>query len=98
MLIYSALIIFNVLKAAMGGLLGLGLGVSFISVIEVIVYLMKTLIRFIFLSACSDDKNTDEKIETPHNEDKSKWPSNSTIFTNDSVTSSPSEVALGTLC
>ena len=74
----------------MGGLLGLGLGVSFISVIELVVYLIKNLICF----SCKTSNNKIDARDAELNGDKTKWPSNTTIATNGSTSNLPSSIEM----
>ena len=75
----------------MGGLLGLGLGMSFISAIEIVSFLIRNLMRLV-LKTGSNNQSDPGDIQS--NRDKREWPSISMITTNNvgSVTSLSSAI------
>ncbi len=78
--------------AAMGGLLGLGLGMSFISAIEIVSFLIRNLMRLVLKTGSNNESDPGDIPIS--NRDKREWPSISTITTNNvgSVTSLSSTI------
>jgi amiloride-sensitive sodium channel len=79
------LIGFDFSTAAAGGLLGLGLGLSFISVFELLFFLCLSAASKMLPSLRAKSRNKDEALDCHTLQPDNKWTSTTTVGTNVSI-------------